>query len=771
MTSKSSSFLKTLKSSFRLRIWPAALSLLLFFLYNVVGLFLFLSAKNQMDWGTYSELYILRQKEGEVLSVLGGNSGLTPILAGLLAIVFAVQEFSWLNSRREIDFYESQPVLRRDRFFSAVLGGFLIYLLTCLVTFLAGAAIAAGMGVMSGPLLSAVLYEELRSLILFTGVYLTAILAMMLCGSTLIAILATGVLLIYEPAMRSLLALLRRTFYTTFCDLLPDSDPLGKPLLSAAAYYLDGAYSYAQNAYLPITAADVGNAVRAGAAKDLKSLILSAVLLLLAYIAFRHRKNESAGSAVVFAPVRSVVKVLLSVFAGTAAGLVCYGILGENRNTETLLPSFLMIVFFALLMCCVMEIIYHFDLKALFRNPAGILVSAALSVFLFAFFCYDISGYDRYLPQQEDVEYACVYPTDNMQSYLRLDENGSPQPDFDWFSAHMKSADIAGVEALARIGIENSRTAVGESAFSYFVVAYHMKSGKQIIRRYRIPADADPAVLDALLGTDVYRSAAFPLEGYAFDGRGASAERGLTYTTGYDSRLVLVPAAGGTDAVSSGERTDSGAVRKFADAYRADLQHYNYSMAHGETPVGVISLQGYLAPEDSYQASLQNGTFSGTFIEYEAYYQRQIRSYLDIGQWSDYTLNYPVYPEFTETIAFLKDEGIYLPALPAAEDIASITVYRYPDESDSSAVTGGAMQETTVCTDPSEIRQILENCVSTMNLDPLYDMSLLDSSVNLEFRLKDSYPHESGGTADAYWSAVSSGYAFPVGRVPAFLNP
>jgi len=812
MTSKSSSFPKALKDSFRLRRWPAALCLLLFFLNNIVGMFLFLSAKNQVDWGNSSALYILRQKQQVVIAVLGGNGGLTPLLAGLFGVLFAVQGFSWMNSRREIDFYESQPVLRRDRFFATVLSGFLLYTGISLVTFFAGAALSSGMGVMSGPLFLALVYEEFRTLVLFTGVYLTSVLAMMLCGSTLTALPAVGVLLVYEPALRLLLSLLRSAFFTTFLGLQSfgeGPDVLEKPVLSAAAYYIYGIYRYRDSAFFPLTAADAGKAVMAGFPEDARSIVFSAVLLLLAYTAFRHRKNEAAGSAVIFAPVRAGVKILLSVFAGTAAGLLCFQILGQGRRAGTLVPVFLMILLFSFLMCCVMEIIYHFDLKALLRNPAGFFVSAALSVLLFSFFYFDLSGFDRFLPEPAKVEYACIYPENSFQSWQHLAEDGSQENDLERFVRHSRSTDIEGIEKIARIGIENSRAkaadaeaatnaaaetapeaatdaaaeAATETAANSFVVCYQMKSGKQVRRRYQIPADTDPALMDAVLGTDTYREGAFELDGYAFEeGKGAASVRSLSYVTAYDSRRVLVPAAGeeaggrsaesAEDAGKSGaageeEFSDPAAVRKFTEAYRADLQRYNYTMAHGEIPAGIINLQGYLAPEDSYRVALTNGGFEGSFIEYEAYLKTYRDTY-DVSQNGDYALTYPVFPEFTETIAFLKEEGLYLPALPDAESVSSMTVYRNLEEN---AGYRGMTQETTALTDPSEIGQVLENCVSTQSLDPLYDTSLLDSSVSLEIRLGKGYARDAARAADTYWSEVSSGYSFPAGKVPAFLNP
>ena len=73
----------------------------------------------------------------KVIEVAAGFFGLKNVylafFAAILAIISAIQGFSYLYSKKKIDFYMGMPVRRRRRFMVIWLNGILVYLIPCVL--------------------------------------------------------------------------------------------------------------------------------------------------------------------------------------------------------------------------------------------------------------------------------------------------------------------------------------------------------------------------------------------------------------------------------------------------------------------------------------------------------------------------------------------------------------------------------------------------------------------------------------------------------------
>ena len=116
MTSRNS-FWASLKENNKRRIWIWIVSGLLWFVYYPVSMAMLMGRKiehNHIDnlTGEAAKLR-LTEEVGEWLEV--GN-GITAILVACMAIVCAIQGFSYLYSRKKVDMYHSVPVKKSRRF-------------------------------------------------------------------------------------------------------------------------------------------------------------------------------------------------------------------------------------------------------------------------------------------------------------------------------------------------------------------------------------------------------------------------------------------------------------------------------------------------------------------------------------------------------------------------------------------------------------------------------------------------------------------------------
>ncbi len=163
----------------------------------------------------------------------------------------------------------------------------LSYLACLLITLLVGFL----MGVGSGKVLLYALLVYVCNLVYFLAVYNLTLIAVMMTGNVLVSLLGTGVFLFYEFMVRSLADGMRLDFFRTYC-YLEDIKAFNwtSPLIvwlggRDSLYGLIEGYRY----YFPSFLQTV-----------VLILIQAIVYGILAYLLYRRRKAEAAGSAMAF---------------------------------------------------------------------------------------------------------------------------------------------------------------------------------------------------------------------------------------------------------------------------------------------------------------------------------------------------------------------------------------------------------------------------------------------------------------------------------------
>lgn len=120
MTSKSS-FLVNMKENSKRRLWVWVISVLGFMLLLPLYVALRISQVQQqaefliVSYGAEMAEKISHENLLDAVKYTLGPSGILFILTALLAVISAVQGFSWLYSRKKIDFYMGMPVKRSRR--------------------------------------------------------------------------------------------------------------------------------------------------------------------------------------------------------------------------------------------------------------------------------------------------------------------------------------------------------------------------------------------------------------------------------------------------------------------------------------------------------------------------------------------------------------------------------------------------------------------------------------------------------------------------------
>ncbi len=158
MTSKNS-FLASIRENNKRRLWVWMLSALFFVLAIPVTISITISRQmNNLKYLT--EVYGVALAEDAmherlVNSMCGqlGFSSALPVFTTIIAVAAAIQGFSYLYSRKKIDFYMGMPVKRSKRFRIIWLNGVILYALPYFLGLIISLLIAAGNGAVDGRVL------------------------------------------------------------------------------------------------------------------------------------------------------------------------------------------------------------------------------------------------------------------------------------------------------------------------------------------------------------------------------------------------------------------------------------------------------------------------------------------------------------------------------------------------------------------------------------------------------------------------------------------
>ena len=316
------------------------------------------------------------------------------------AVILAMTGFSYLNSKKKVDFTHSMPVKREMLFLSRYTAGLLLYAIPLFLNVGIGLLIAVFSKGINVYVLKSALWFFVYHLIYFLLFYSTAILAIVLIGNLVVSFLGMGILFTYQSVMWAIVVAFKETFFETYMDeyqLFKACDPIGL-LIRQMGSFSRNYYTYdyagrairAEGAYFYSTGGKMALIALFGA------VVTGAVALLL----FRLRKSEASGKSLVFPKSEPIVKVALLIPSGALGGIIFYRI---ASGFKALWYIFGAVVFFALA-AIVIEIIFRQDFKSFFQHKISALTGAGVILVFTLCFCLDLLGFDTRIPKSSRIE-------------------------------------------------------------------------------------------------------------------------------------------------------------------------------------------------------------------------------------------------------------------------------------------------------------------------------------------------------------------------------
>lgn len=531
--------------------------------------------------------------------------GFQPVLfisVMVLAVIIGKQGFSYLNDRRKVDMYHSVPVSKTRRFFAIYLNGIVIYLTATLFGLLVGTVVAAAQGAITSSVLAVIGLAFVWNLTFFLVVYHTMILAVMLTGNSFVALCVFGILAVYEPMLYECIVSFRYSFFERYSNyFIPFT-----PKCSAFADYFNHTESIK---YMSTSQEMAGTAVPYIG----KWFVLAVILFIAVYVCYHKRMSEAAGKAIAFAKLKPVIKILVVVEASMIVGSVVRDAAYEN---DVLMLIGMLLA--GIICCAVLEVIYEFDLKCVLRHwvSSGVAVFAVLAVF--CIFKFDLLGYDRYVPEADQVESVVFEPNVEYADYW--DDTFEYISGNEYLMEHMYVTAVEDVVALAQKDQQEEQENMGDPR--RVEVVYRLKSGRNVERGFWVDFDnpANEELLNHIIGSQEFKAGMYQI---VDDAESYNKVQTITYSNGCVESILPLEDAG-----------------KLREAYLKDLEQMDFSMVRNNYPCGTLcfGFQNYM--------------------------------------WS----RCPVYDSYTNVLQYLKEQGAYYPTQLNAEDIASITVTNYHNE-------------------------------------------------------------------------------------------
>ncbi len=680
MTSRSL-FFKMMRENTKQRLWTIAVIFLLFFF-----LFPIKTALSVNSWLSPEMLSMYAEAETEALSIAQAqlaedfisfcslkNGGMV-FLMMVLSVLCALSGFSWLHSKKKVDFFHSLPLRRELLFFVMLADGFLYTAIPYLANMAAAGVLLAVKGV-SVPW-GTILLDYLIHMAFYFLLYMTAVAAVLMTGNIIISLLGVLVFFVWGPGM----TLLCGTYFDYFFQTCYND---GETMLWWASHSSPaGWYVYASEA--------ASEEIPAGMA--LWGLAAGLAILALCVFLYRKRPSEAAGRAMAFGVSRPVIKFLLVIPFSLLGYLVFISVTGRDGwGVFGLLCGLL-------LSNCVIEIIYEFDFKRLFAHRWQLAACGVISVAITAFFRFDLCGYDSYLPSDAKTEAAGIWCY-NMETNVHESYYAQPElkgtdnmhvvwthPDTGTIAEQMRLSDMEAIREIAVRGIQDAaqrrhsmfrgrgyrRENYGDvtDTWGYVLIAWHLKNGRTVYRDYNMNLTAAASYLDAVYDMDDYKETAYPILSWQ-----PEEIAGVNYQENGDTSHVAFRS----------EET----MRQLLLTYQKELAALTAQTRRAESPVGAIQFKTreMQAMIDTLRAN------DGNYLTFNN------------------NLYFPVYPSFTETIALLGECGTDVGSTLTADTVEKLVLeFRGSYPEDTEQKDGQAKPET--ITDKARIREILESAVS-----------------------------------------------------------
>ena len=427
----------------------------------------FMSLENILDRASFPfEEYTVRQLVGLYSPHIA--NGIFALAAGAY---MAFDYFKYLHSRKETDFYESLPITKSKRFFDNFVSGFSVYAIFILITLSVELLVGKMLGIELSLIASKVIWNYICMLGIYLVSWVTAVLAMVMTGLPLIAILGYGTFSVYIPILLYNLIPLFSNIYFDNYECLPTFANFD--IWSLFNYMSPAGIMYKTTSFYT----DFWEA--SGHKTPLIVIILFTIFVgVLAFYLFKKRPSEAAGRAIAFEKANSYIRILIVIPLSLYLGVF----LKSMSSSDSDLWLVFGILFAGFICHGLIQGIFEADIKAIFSKKKQLLLTYVICFGFLSIFKFDLLQFDEFVPKLNKVDKIYIQ-TDDFSDFLNMD-----------YSDGISGSDLE-LALKAASEIIDSNKGVNNTSILF---KYQLKNGVTVTRNYIFPIENVPKSLDEL---------------------------------------------------------------------------------------------------------------------------------------------------------------------------------------------------------------------------------------------------------------------------------
>ena len=269
--------------------------------------------------------------------------------------------------------------------------------------------------------------------------------------------------------------------------------------------------------------------------------VMAVIMLAAAYHLYKKRPSEAAGNALAYPVAGDFIRFLIVIPSGMFFGIM-FSSLGVMSNVFWLYFGTIVGVVLA---HGFMEVIFHFDIKAALRKKGQLAAGVILVLCIANIFCFDIFGYDSYIPKEEKVKEVSYFINigEYNSNYHLLGEDGIPVvvdrividrevnsaahssiSPYDYklydgstyvyreeYQMETSKTENAGpILDLIRAHMKAGEDKSGTGQSFQMIVHYQLKNGKDVYRRYMVDRAVVEEYFDPIYNTEEGRKVMYP---------------------------------------------------------------------------------------------------------------------------------------------------------------------------------------------------------------------------------------------------------------------
>lgn len=433
------------------------------------------------------------------------TDGILIAMIFIMAVFAALLEFGYLFSRSKVDFYHSLPISRGMQFLYRYLTGFLLFALPYIIIY--------GSAVLVGIAHGAMIVGYVRELTILAFVYLVfywilysvSVIAVLLAGSILSSIVTLLVLHFVGPVLCTMIKECQDIFFDMYMDT-------GRPLLygsgSAVTICVDMLERYVMTGYYDIFSMGV----------------LAAMTVLLPFTAcvlFLRRPAEKTGYGLAYPLAGPVISFLTVTIVGVMTGLLLRSMAYSNKDFWL----YFGVVAGCIIMHCIMQMVLQMNFRAFFHNRLSMVICTAFAVVFMCVFRFDLTGYDTYLPSEDQLDSVGVslsemeYYRNYIKDYTKEEYEKLMSQNMIFSSTYtsreqcdvLSQMNLKNVKPVLRLAKKAIQDRKNEENYGTMLVCYRLKNGRCVYRSYSLTIKDNFEECSEIFAMDRFKEALYPV--------------------------------------------------------------------------------------------------------------------------------------------------------------------------------------------------------------------------------------------------------------------